>query len=266
MTIINSRTKISALIKANPGAIEALASINSHFHKLRSPFLRKILAARVTIAEAAKMGGVTIAAFYERLIPLGFQVQGDEQEVAERAVSIEGDHLQAFDRQLDVTEDLNQGKDPFRVIMKEVNELRQGEVLQLVSPFEPVPLIRVLTERGLEAKSFSKSADEWFTYIRMNGAIEDGKPAAPGSGDFEAVLSRFEGKAQTVDVRQLPMPQPMMTILSRLEELREGEALFVHHKKVPMFLLPQLTEKGWAYTYRSAGEGVEMIIYREVAE
>ncbi|MDX5436888.1 MAG: DUF1858 domain-containing protein, partial [Pontibacter sp.] len=54
---IAANTKISAILKANPDAIEAIAAINRHFEKLRNPLLRKILASRVTIADAARIGG-----------------------------------------------------------------------------------------------------------------------------------------------------------------------------------------------------------------
>ncbi|WP_237144174.1 DUF1858 domain-containing protein [Pontibacter pamirensis] len=69
---IAANTKISALIKANPNAVEAIASINRHFEKLRNPLLQKLLASRVTIADAARIGGCTEENFYKRLAPLGF--------------------------------------------------------------------------------------------------------------------------------------------------------------------------------------------------
>ena len=71
---ISEKTKISALIKANPAAVEAIASISSHFEKLRNPLLRKILAPRVTIADAARMGNTSTQVFFDKLLPLGFVV------------------------------------------------------------------------------------------------------------------------------------------------------------------------------------------------
>lgn len=51
---INRQTKISAIIRHNSAAIEA---INPHFNKLRNPILRKVLAPRVTVEDAALIGG-----------------------------------------------------------------------------------------------------------------------------------------------------------------------------------------------------------------
>jgi|GEM_PF-6123362 len=46
--IINGDTKIAALLKANPDALEAIIGISPGFKKLRNPVLRKILAAKNT--------------------------------------------------------------------------------------------------------------------------------------------------------------------------------------------------------------------------
>ena len=37
----------------------------------------------------------------------------------------------------------------------------------------------------------------------------------------------------------------MITILKELEEMNENEALYVHHKKVPQYLLPELAERNF---------------------
>lgn len=54
----------------------------------------------------------------------------------------------------------------------------------------------------------------------------------------------------TVDVRELSMPMPMMMILGKLDDLPEGHALFAHHKRIPVFLLPELEERGFEHRVR----------------
>lgn len=56
---INPQTKISALLKHNPDALEAIVALNSDFKKLRNPVLRKLMAGRTSIAMASKIGGCT---------------------------------------------------------------------------------------------------------------------------------------------------------------------------------------------------------------
>lgn len=58
--IINSNTKISALIKQNPDALEVVISISPKFVKLRNPLLRKVIAGRTSITMASKLGGCTV--------------------------------------------------------------------------------------------------------------------------------------------------------------------------------------------------------------
>ena len=43
------------------------------------------------------------------------------------------------------------------------------------------------------------------------------------------------------------MPMPMMTILENLETLPPGKALYVHHKRIPVFLLTELKERHFDY-------------------
>ena len=54
--IIDENTKISKIIKEKPASIEAIASLSSHFKKLHNPILRKVLASRVSVKDAAKIG------------------------------------------------------------------------------------------------------------------------------------------------------------------------------------------------------------------
>jgi uncharacterized protein (DUF2249 family) len=49
---------------------------------------------------------------------------------------------------LDVRNDLKAGREPFPRIMEAVGRLREGERLQVIAPFEPRPLIGVLTAQG----------------------------------------------------------------------------------------------------------------------
>ena len=75
--IISANTKISALIKENSKAIDAIAEINPHFRKLKNPVLRKVLAPRVTIEMAAKIGGVDVQVFFNKLEQIGFEIDNN---------------------------------------------------------------------------------------------------------------------------------------------------------------------------------------------
>ena len=67
MLTINANTKIGALLKESPDALEAIISISPKFNKLRNPFLRKVMASRATINMASKVGGCSVNDFFEKL-------------------------------------------------------------------------------------------------------------------------------------------------------------------------------------------------------
>jgi Uncharacterized conserved protein (DUF2249) len=80
---------------------------------------------------------------------------------------------------------------------------------------------------------------------------------------WEDVLLRFNNHIQTIDVRHLEMPQPMLTILAALESLPAETALLVHHKRIPVFLLPELSDRDFEYRIQETpGGSVNMIIYK----
>lgn len=51
---ITVNTKIAALIKQHPDALESIVKIHPKFEKLRNPLLRKIMAGRTSIAKIGK--------------------------------------------------------------------------------------------------------------------------------------------------------------------------------------------------------------------
>src|SRR5690606_27126474 len=102
-------------------SIEAIASISKPLEKLKNPILRKLMASRVSIAEAAKMGGCTITDFESVLTPLGFKfVNNDLAELQEEdktpnwLQSLSEDQIIVFD----VRAILSGGKDPLKQILK----------------------------------------------------------------------------------------------------------------------------------------------------
>lgn len=270
--LISPKTKISAILKANPKAVEAIASINPHFEKLRNPILRKILASRVTIADAARIGNANVATFFEKLEPLGFQMENDSVLAAKTPAIVRLEsktkpaEMPTNFTELDVREAIETGNDPFNLIIDAVNNLNINQALKLINSFEPTPLITILRKRGYRHFTEEISNDLVYTYFyqTVENSTEkvetETKPEATNT--FEAIQHQYDGLLHKIDVRNLEMPLPMTTILQALEKLPTGEALFVIHKRIPQFLLPQLTERGFAYTHREIrADRVDLIIY-----
>lgn len=268
MKTINANTKIAVLLKENPDALEAIISISPRFNKLRNPLLRKLMAARTSINMASKVGGCTVDDFFKKLEPLGFtidknNVADDNADQKQAPVFIQ--NIKVADIvELDVRAELESGKDPLNLILKAVKPLQPGQVLKLINSFEPVPLILLLEKQGFESYTEIVSDNLVHTFFHKNQAtsIKEADTSKAGEG-WDEMLQRFTGKLETVDVRQLEMPLPMLTILDALEKLPDEKALYVIHKRIPVFLLPELTDRKFDYRIKEVADGeVYLLIFK----
>ena len=268
MKNINANTKIAAILKQHPAALEAIISISPKFNKLRNPLLRKLMASRTSISMASKVGGCSIKDFFEKLKPLGFVA--DESVAIEKEVTLEVKpaFMQSISEkeivELDVRPVIESGGDPFNIITGKIKQLKNGEVLRLVNSFEPVPLIQILSKQGFEYYVETINENLVNTYFHKTTEIKTtGTPIKKISEDWNELSKRYENKLVTIDVRHLELPLPMMTILEALEKLPADHALFVYHKRIPMFLLPELAERKFDYRIKEIGEGgVNLLIFK----
>lgn len=264
---INASTKIAALLREKPEALEAIVSISPKFTKLRNPLLRKLMASRTTIGMASKIGGCTPGDFFAKLKPLGFEADGSAvaEAVAQHAP------MPAFLQQLkpadvldlDVRPILAAGRDPFNLIMKKTGELATGQALRIINDFDPIPLVQLLGKRGFRTWGEILEGGVFHTYFFKGGEVRMGTAEAERrSPDWDEKLKQYEGRMKEIDVRALEMPLPMLTILEELDHLPAGHALYVHHKRIPMFLLPELEDRKFAYRSWEIAEGnVKMLIF-----
>ena len=270
MMTINANTKIASLLKHNAAALEAIVSISPKFTKLRNPILRKVIAARTSIAMASKLGGCSVDDFFNKLQPLGFEIDKAPVEMGE---GNENKPVPAFMKsiaavkivELDVRPVIESGKDPLDIIVKKVKALETGSVLKIINTFEPTPLIHLLGKQGFESYAEKVSDDLLNTYFYKKSDINvlaENKETDYSKG-WDEILNRFNGKLETIDVRTLEMPLPMHTILEALETLPKDKALFVYHKRIPVFLLPELEEQQFSYRIKEISNAeVHLLIYK----
>ena len=153
---------------------------------------------------------------------------------------------------VDVRDDIRRGEEPFVRIMKAVKDLGADEVLVLRAPFEPLPLYGVLGKRGFAHRTESRAADDWWvTFYRDETAT----PAGPAS-------STPAGAPTVLDVRGLEPPHPLVCVLEALDQLPAGGELVVLHERRPVFLYPQLDERGFAHETDEPSAGVIRIRIR----
>lgn len=288
---IDANTKISAILRESPAALETIIALSPRFARLRNPVLRKLMAARTTVAMASRIGGCTVQAFLQPLAKLGFTL-GESTELLPGRTGVKetagrvGEEAPEFHSviELDVRPILSAGSDPLTDILKAVQTLGNDSALKIINSFEPQPLIALLEKKGFGSwtdRLGDHLVHTWFykkekttpdipashtrsanPQARSAGASQTGETAA-----WQAISDRYAGKQQTLDVRDLPMPLPMLTILESLDRLPPTRALLVDHKRIPVFLLPELAEKGFDYRIREVAEGhVQLLIFKKDAK
>jgi uncharacterized protein (DUF2249 family) len=149
---------------------------------------------------------------------------------------------------LDVRDDLKNGREPFSRIMSAVDALPPDGVLHLRATFEPVPLFRVLGKKGFMHEARENANADWSVWFWQDSKDNSNSlPAASAPG--LATVAELESLPDTVvlDVRNMEPPEPMIMTLTALEKLPDGHRLIQVNERVPQFLLPVLTERGYGY-------------------
>ena len=264
--MISDDITVARLLEEHPELIEVLAGYHPHFKQLENRLLRRVMAPRVTVTQAARMAGVPadellavlrhavgesrdagaphLPAPHPALSPKGrgncetpspFEGEGRGEGGMPRALARvpAARHVH-----LDVREDIQRGQEPFARIMAAVKTLGSDQALVLRVPFEPIPLFDVLGKRGLTHWTELHAPDDWSVWFYRDAAPRR-EPGAvpPTAASLRTVL----------DVRGLEPPQPMLRVLQAIDRLGPGAELEVHHDRRPMFLYPQLDERGFVH-------------------
>ncbi len=149
--IITPKTKISDLLDAYPQLEDLLIEMAPPFKKLKNPVLRKTIARITTISQAATIGNLNVEELVNKL----------RSEVGQDHADIETDSGTTFNTQkpdwfdaakvvdeIDTRDMLHAGEHPVHVVLAGVKKLKEGEILKVIAPFLPAPLIEKATSLG----------------------------------------------------------------------------------------------------------------------
>ncbi|MFV0377254.1 MAG: DUF1858 domain-containing protein [Mangrovibacterium sp.] len=167
--IITPKTKIYDLLEAYPQLEDVLIEQAPQFKKLKNPVLRKTIARVTTLAQAAVVGGLKV----EELI-LKLRAEVGQEEIA--ALEAEEGKINTqkpdwFDSStvietLDVREKLNQGEHPIHDIMAAIKKLKENELLKVVAPFIPAPMIEKTLSLDYKHWLVEHSKEEYWVYFK----------------------------------------------------------------------------------------------------
>jgi hypothetical protein len=245
--------RVSDVIARDESLVEVFVRHSSHFTKLRNRSMRRIMGRLVTIDDAAKIASVAPDVLVRDLnAALGIL----DPLTSVDSVAVQDTHAPGQDEhvhpsgapvvEVDVREDLRNGREPFSKIMAAVGALGDDEVLHLRAIFEPAPLFALMAKRGLSHESVAHAPDDWSVWFWKPDAEREIE-VAPASESLPLdPVQQSTTETLELDVRGLLPPEPMLRTLAALDTLPPDHVLLQINSRVPQFLLPILAERGFA--------------------
>ena len=163
--------------------ITTLMWMAPEFERLRYPKLRRAMAGRVTVSQAARIARVPLS---EMLYVLNLALGEDEAGLSDELRLCGWDELQYTDSNLpvrpneiatinddhpnviyvDLMRQADEKRDPMPAIAKGLIGLKSpSEILLLRHPFDPIPLRDMFARRGFASWAEERKAGEWFIYF-----------------------------------------------------------------------------------------------------
>ena len=258
---VRASDRVNDVLARDEALVEVFVRHSAHFTKLRNRAMRRIMGRLVTVGDASRMAAAPLEILLRDLNDaLGIAVAPDPSAVTTAAPSLDATPTThpagARVVDVDVRDDLRQGREPLARIMAAVSALREDEVLRVRAIFEPVPLFTLLAQRGFAHESTGHAPDDWSVWFWRENA--DASPAmrkserptssrpSSSSAANKPVTSAGESETVWLDVRGLQPPEPLMRTLAALETLPAGHQLMHVNSSVPKLLLPMLAERGFA--------------------
>lgn len=156
---ITPRMKVYELLKQFPELEEPLIEFIPEFQKLRNPILRKTITRVTSLEQAAKVGGVTVEKLINFLRLKSGQESIEIKEAVETTEIPEWFSTAKISKVLDVRPVIESGDHPIALVLEETDKLQSGQILELITPFYPAPLIDTIVGRGFKAHTEKLSSN-----------------------------------------------------------------------------------------------------------
>lgn len=163
--------------------ITTLMWLAPEFERLRYPKLRRAMAGRVSVSQAARIARVPLT---EMLYVLNLAIGENEVDLSKELLRSDRDDFQYTDKNLpvkpieiatvkdtdvnvmfvDLMRQADEKRDPMPAIAKGLVSMKQpSEILLLRHPFDPIPLRDMFARRGFASWSEERKMGEWFIYF-----------------------------------------------------------------------------------------------------
>lgn len=253
----SERDSVADVLAARPGLAGSLAALHPAFGCFRNADAVQSLDGRVTLGDVARMAEVSTSDF------LAF-VNGENSAMPETGPTAETRPawMDGFDEAtvpgLDARPILAAGTDPFSEVIALADTVGENDVFVLHSPFDPIPLRRYLGARGFSGFAEKQGHRNWRVVFRRDGGGR--QPPLDPTDKSNTASGSGEGMVN-LDLRGLEPPGPMVTILKTIDKSSAVNEIVVTLEREPLFLFPELVERGWRWTRLDReGEGDEVRI------
>lgn len=166
--IITPDTKIGAFLEARPDLQEALIARIPEFARLRNPILRRTVAKLATVDQAARIAGMPagdLVRFLRELTGEPVAVPGAEDRVPAEAPRPAWAASGSVRSTLDADVLLAAGEHPLARARRALLTLAPGEIMQLLSPFRPEPLLDQFRHEGFPCWCEAEAPGRFRTWI-----------------------------------------------------------------------------------------------------
>ncbi len=153
---IDLQTKVVALLEAYSALEETLLQLSPAFAKLRNPVLRRTVAKVATLQQAAKIAGISpveMVRTLRRAVGLATENIAAENNPADDDPETPPTWFDAakIAVRFDASPVIEAGQSPMQDIIRLSGRLQANEIMELTTPFKPVPIIDLLISKGFKA-------------------------------------------------------------------------------------------------------------------
>jgi hypothetical protein len=258
---IQADTRIAEVAAADPGFVDRLIALHPAFAVLGAAKARQPAARLVTLADAAAISGLPLECILSAAKPAApaacaFAGEGEEVDWV-RPV-----WLDRFDANaaaaIDVRPLIAAGGCPFSEVMAIAARVPAEGGLVIDAPFNPLPLRRVLGGKGFDTAAQQLGPEHWrVCCLRIRPREGEGTDTAPA-----AKIWRTDDGVH-VDVRGLEAPAPLISILRIIDGGDHQGAVIVHLRRQPVYLFPELAERGWSWEQIPGEPGEVRLLLRQ---
>lgn len=155
--------KVGDLLKHYPELESVLLDMSPAFAKLKNPVLRRTVARVATLGQAAAIGNLKVADLINRLRKAaGFEKSYDYED----SIAVEKSRPSWFEKSkiaesFDARAMIEKGEQPLTIVIRKLNNLERGDILELITPFYPAPIIDKAGSMGFEI--WSDKIDNYLT-------------------------------------------------------------------------------------------------------